>query len=138
MDRTLHLIRLERHGDTLVLVPTRSLRELEIKEFEPAARGVMRALLDPAIHHIVIDLVATDYFGSSALSLFLRAWKIVRDRGGRMVLCNVSLHETEILDVCGMHLWPVCSSRAKAFEFIRENAEPEACATSHCERLQAS
>lgn len=135
MDRTVPLIRLERHGKALVLVPTRNLRELEVKEFETAARSVMRALLDPTIRHMVVDLAATDYFGSSALSLFLRAWKIVRDRRGLMVLCNASLHETEILDVCGLHLWPICSSRAEAFEFIRENGEAVVCMIGHGERL---
>jgi anti-anti-sigma factor len=113
------ILDVERQGDTLVLVPAQDLRELECDRVEGAAGDVLGLLQDPSIRNIVIDFHRTDYFGSTALSFFLMVWKTIRQRQGTLALCNVSAHENEILDVAGLHFWPICASRAEALAAVQ-------------------
>ena len=48
---------------------------------------------------VVLDLGQTSDWDSSALSFCMRLWKVVRGRGGRVALCNVSDRERQMLEV---------------------------------------
>jgi anti-anti-sigma factor len=68
---------------------------------------------------VVLDFRKTDYYGSTALGFFVKLWKRVRDRDGRMAFCGVSDHEREILRVTHLDgMWPICSSREEAVQAV--------------------
>jgi anti-anti-sigma factor len=119
---TLGMIEMERQGDTLILSPYRDLRELEFEEIEAELREVIHGVRDNLeLKHVVVDFGNTDLFGSTALGLFLRLWRTVRSRDGRMVFCNVSPHEKEILAVTRLgDIWAVYPSREEAVAAIKQ------------------
>jgi anti-anti-sigma factor len=115
------LFAIEQHDDTLLVVPVRDLRELECQWIEAGARDVLELLNGSAVRKVILDFHRTDTFGSTALSFFLRLWKAVTGRHGRLAFCNVSAHETEILRVTRLdRLWPVCLSRDEAVAAVSE------------------
>jgi anti-anti-sigma factor len=72
------------------------------------------------VKHIVLDLHKMDYCGSTALGAFVSLWHGVRERGGRLALCNISKHERELLGVTNLdYLWPLCPSRVEALRAVR-------------------
>jgi stage II sporulation protein AA (anti-sigma F factor antagonist) len=102
-------------GNTLIICPLHDLRELDQQELQQAGEAVLDALVHSPIQNVVIDLSKTDYFGSTALGVFVALWQETRRRMGRMALCNLSAHEREILEVTRLDdLWRLCSSRQDA------------------------
>jgi anti-anti-sigma factor len=120
MDTVVELMDVERLGDTLVLTAERDLREVEFEAIEEEQQEMLRRLAhDHSICNVVVDFRKTDSFGSTALKLLLRLWRVVRERGGRMALCNVAPYEQEILAVTRLgRLWPAYASRAEALEAV--------------------
>jgi anti-anti-sigma factor len=113
------LFAVERVGDTLVVTPLADLGELEYQQGEPEARAVYDLLNDPSVRGVVLDFGRTAYFGSSALAFFVRLWKAVSARGGRMAFCNLSSEEREILKHTRLDsLWPVCGTREEAMQRV--------------------
>src|SRR5436309_1889224 len=103
----------QRDGDTLILVPTANLSELEYAQH--VTDGIIALLQDAAIKNVVIDFQGTDYFGSTALGFFVRIWKNIKERNGRMAICNLSQHEEEILHITKLEgYWTVHATREDA------------------------
>ena len=110
----------EQHGDTLFLIPNVDLRELEFDTLEAGSAQVFEQLESDAVRNVVIDFHKTDYYGSTALAFFVKFWKRIKSRGGKMVFCEVSTHEQEILELTNLtSLWPVCKSRQDAIDVIQ-------------------
>jgi anti-anti-sigma factor len=117
---TTELFTLERVGDTMIVIPTSDLNEFAYQSIEAGADNVLSVLNDGSVKNIIVDLHKTSYFGSTALAFFIRLWKRVRERNGRMVLCNVSANEKEILQITKLDgLWPLAGSRVEAIRFSR-------------------
>ena len=73
-----------------------------------------------ATQSVFLDGLKTDYFGSTALGFFIRLHKMIKDHGGRMVLCNMSAHETEILEVTKLSdYWTIQPTREAALKSIK-------------------
>src|SRR5262249_42633527 len=106
---------IEAEGETIIVTPALDLRELDFQQVGAAGEDVL-ALLDRApARHVIVEFCQPDYFGSTALGVFVRFWKRIRSRNGRMAFCNVSEHEEEILRLANLDkLWPICSSREEA------------------------
>jgi anti-anti-sigma factor len=101
--------------DTLIVTLVADLPEADYQRFELEAAEALNRLRDPSLRNVVVDLGATDDFGSAALRFFVQLGQMVRDHRGRMALCHASAHEVEVLR--GAHLdglWPICGSRAEA------------------------
>ena len=114
------IFEIEQEDDTIIVVPTVDLRELDYQRIEDGARDVLDLLNGTGIKNVVLDFHKTDYYGSTALGFFVKLWKRVRLRNGRMAFCNVSAHEKEILQITSLdHLWPICSSRSEALEAVK-------------------
>jgi anti-anti-sigma factor len=110
----------EREGQTLVVTARTDLRELDYPEVEAGARDILHLLGNGTINNVVLDFHRTDYYGSTALGFFVKLWKRVRERGGRMAFCGVSDHEREILRITRLDgLWPICPSRQEALQAVR-------------------
>jgi anti-anti-sigma factor len=130
MATTVRLLEVERQGSTLILTVRQNLRELEFDEIEAEREEMLRQLAaDATLANVVADFAGTDYFGSTALGLFVRLWHEVRSRGGRLALCNLSGAEQEILAVAGFGgIWPVYASRQEAVAAVQ--TEPAAPTTA--------
>lgn len=114
------VLRVEHDGDTLIMIPRSGLSELTYEEFTAAVEDLLADKQLPAFQNVVIDFFETDYFGSDILSVLLRVWRRVCSRHGKMAMCNVSRHETEILHLTRLDtLWPICSNRDEALRRIR-------------------
>jgi anti-anti-sigma factor len=112
------IFEIEQDCDTIIVVPTGNLRELEFLRIEAGAGDVLA--LANGVKNVVLDFHKTDYYGSTALAFFVKLWKRVSRQNGRMAFCNVSDHEKEILQVTKLdHLWPICSSRNAALEAVK-------------------
>jgi anti-anti-sigma factor len=110
----------ERDGPTLLVTALRNLQELDYAEIEAGARDILHLLENGTIKNLILDFHNTDYFGSMALAFFVKLWKLVRDRGGRIAFCGVSDYESEILKMTKLDgLWPICSSRKEALKAVR-------------------
>jgi anti-sigma B factor antagonist len=110
----------EKEGDTLIVLPAADLRELDYQRIEAGARAIIELLHGPGVRNLVVDFGRSDYYGTAGLNCFLRFWKVVRERNGRMAFCNVSAHEKEILRVTNLdHLWPICPSSAEALAAVK-------------------
>jgi anti-anti-sigma factor len=106
--------------DTLIVVPTVDLRELEYQRIEEGAREILERLNGTGVKNVVLDFHKTDYYGSTAFGFFLKLLKRVRTQNGHMAFCNVSDHENEILQITKLdHSWPICSSRSEALKAVK-------------------
>jgi anti-anti-sigma factor len=115
------IFEVEQVGDTLIIVPVVDLRELDHVRIEEGASRILDLLDGTGIKNVVLDFHKTDYYGSTALGFFVRIWKRVRRRKGRIAFCNVSDHEKEILQITTLdRSWPICSSRGEALEMVRK------------------
>jgi anti-anti-sigma factor len=111
------MFEVERAGETIIFTPAVNLGELE--NVESNAGGVIEVLSDLSIKNLVMDFHKADYFGSSALALFVKLRKIVTGRNGCMAFCNLSEHELEILHVTRLDkLWTICESREQAMKAV--------------------
>jgi stage II sporulation protein AA (anti-sigma F factor antagonist) len=108
----------DRDGDILILTPLINMSELEYSQTMSAE--ILALFNDTTIRHLVLDFQKTDYFGSTALGFFIRLWKMIKDRGGRMVMCNMSAHESEILEVTKLtEYWSIVPTREAALKAIQ-------------------
>jgi anti-anti-sigma factor len=116
------IFEIEQQGETIIVVPTLDLRELDYQWIEEGARKIFGLLNGTGVKNVVLDFHKTDYYGSTALGFFMKLWKRVRMRNGRLAFCNVSNHEKEILQIMKLaHLWPICSrSRSEALEAVKQ------------------
>lgn len=117
--KTTSALPLEQVGETVVITPTNNLNEFAFEQIERDATHVLNLLEGGDVKNIVIDFSHTDYYGSTALSFFVKLWKRVRHGGGNMAVCNLSEHEREILNITKLDsLWAICESRDDALSLV--------------------
>ena len=119
----LGLFDVEEQNDVLIVAPTTNLSELLYAQLVSSGALVFDWLAKSPLNHVVLDLERCDYGGSSALGMFLKMWKWVSSRGGKMVLCNVSANEREVLQVMKLdQLWTICDSRQAALDHLHDGS----------------
>ena len=121
MDSPADFFHVEHDGDTLIVTPTANMGELDQEPVNNAMKRLLSDLHASKVRNLVFDFQRTDYFGSTALGFFVRIWKTICTRDGRMVFCNVSTHEKEILKVTRLdQLWDICPTRTDALQAVRK------------------
>ena len=111
----------EPRDNTLVVVPVINLRESDCQQIEEAAADLFQLLDRSRYQNIVLDFYKTDFYGSMALAFFVKLWKWARNRNGRLIFCNLSGHEKEILEVAHLdQLWPICDTKSEALRTVQE------------------
>ena len=69
---------------------------------------------------VVFDLSEVSYFGSVFLALLLRCHKLVKTRGGELVLCGASQLALELLHITALDtLWAIYETKEAALEAVR-------------------
>ena len=106
---------LKPHGDCLVVIPAASVEKMRWDLIEPAAMIILEPLKALSVPMVVFDLSRVAYFGSVFLALLLRCHKLVKTRGGQLVLCGPSEMARELLRVTSLDtLWAIYDSREEA------------------------
>lgn len=103
---------LEVHGSVSGLGDDAALSEVE---------SVITHLQQGAVQHVVVDFGQSPYFGSALLETLRRIWNEAHERGGKMLLCNVSTVGREILQIAKFdHLWPIVATRIDALKQLKQ------------------
>jgi anti-anti-sigma factor len=89
------IFQVEYDDQTVIVVLQVDLRELDFNRIEEQGKEILDFIGGPGVKNVVLDLAKTDYYGSTALSFFVKIWKRVRQRNGHVALCNLSAHERE-------------------------------------------
>jgi len=111
-------------GSTLIVMPLSSVGSLAGENVNHELNDLVTRLDDSGLKHVVFDFAKVSYFGSSMLGAMHAMWKHVSAADGKMVVCNVSDVEREVLQVSRFDtLWPVYDSREEALAAV---AEPSA------------
>jgi anti-anti-sigma factor len=106
---------IERDGETIIVTPQTNLRELDFLNIEDGARDILNLLKSAPIKNVIMDFHKTDYYGSTALGFFVKLWKRIRERNGKLIFCNLSEHELEVLQVTKLDaLWSICTTKDEA------------------------
>lgn len=111
MHSPVDLFELDQSGSSLIVRPVANLGEFEFERIDAEITDLLQRLQDSDIRNVVVDFHRCAYFGSSAVSALLRIARAVRERGGEMVLSNLSKCEREVLDVLHLgELWTIRNS----------------------------
>jgi anti-anti-sigma factor len=109
----------EQIGETVVITPSKDLRELAFEQIEADAEHALQLLDGIHVKNVVVDFCQTDYYGSTALSFFVKLWKRVCEIDGGMAFCHLSAHEREILGITKLDtLWAICETREEALRCV--------------------
>lgn len=116
------LLSIECRNGVIVVTPLSDLGEFAVNRVEKGAEQALTKFQETHdCRHVVVDFCRTDYFGSSALGLFVRLWKRVRQRQGRMAMCNLSKHESEVLKITRLdEFWAICDTLEEATASVLE------------------
>ena len=110
---------LEWHGDAVVVVPASNVESMSWDVVEQAAVLVLQPLSRQKVPLVVFDLGQVSYFGSVFLALLLRCHKLVRQKGGELVLCGASKLARELLQITNLDtLWAIYDTREEALEAV--------------------
>ncbi len=112
-------IRIERHGDIAVIIPSSEVEKLPENLMEQAARLVLAPLQDSPPNGLIFDLSQVDYVGSVFLSFLLRCHKRVKEHGSEVVVAGASKRARELLHMTALDtLWAMYETRAEAIEAL--------------------
>ena len=79
----------------------------------------MSPIREQEVPMVIFDLSEVSYFGSVFLALLLRCHKLVKSRGGELVLCGASVLAVELLRITALDtLWAIYDSREEALEAV--------------------
>ena len=110
---------LDWHGNTVVITPAGNVESMRWDLIEQAAEVVMEPLRDQEVPMVIFDLRDVSYFGSVFLALLLRCHKLVKTRGGELVLCGASKMASELLHVTALDtLWAIYDTRDDALDAL--------------------
>lgn len=105
------------HGDSVVITPAANVESMQWDLIEQAAEVVMAPLKEQNVEVVIFDLSDVNYFGSVFLALLLRCHKLVKQRGGELVLCGASQMALELLRLTALDtLWAIYDTPEEALE----------------------
>jgi anti-anti-sigma factor len=103
----------------VVVIPAANVESMRWDLIEPAAAIIFEPLNSQSVPMVIFDLSQVNYFGSVFLALLLRCHKLVKSRGGELVLCGPSEMARELLRVTSLDtLWAIYDSREEALSAL--------------------
>lgn len=110
---------LQWHAGTVVIIPASTVENMRWDLIESAAEVVMEPIRSSSVPMVVFDLSDVNYFGSVFIALLLRCHKLVKTRGGEMVLCGATKMAMELLKVTNLDtLWAMYDTRDEALSAL--------------------
>lgn len=122
MQSATNLFALDCRDGTVIVTPTDDLSEFQFRELTEQANHAFKELeKSDDNRNVVLDFRNTDYFGSTALGIFVQLWSRVCRRGGRLAFCNLSERERLILHITQLDTqWPLCDTLDDALEAVKQ------------------
>ena len=112
-------IRIERHGDIAVVIPSPEVERMPENLMEQAAQLVLAPLRADPPSGLIFDLSQVDYVGSVFLSFLLRCHKRVKEHGSEVVVAGASPRARELQHMTALDtLWALYDTRAEAIESL--------------------
>lgn len=114
---------IEQHGLITVVQLGREYGSLDFGAAEDLNGHLshLASKIDPP--YLLLDCWNTDYFGSLFISVLIRCYRIIRERGGRFVLCCLRPHLQQELNALHLELlWPTHGSIEEAEQSMIEIA----------------
>ena len=110
---------IEWHGNTVVIAPSGDVESMNWDLIDQAAQIVMSPLRSREAPMVVFDVSDLSYFGSVFLALLLRCHKLIKSRGGELVLCGASKMAEELLRITALDtLWAIYDTREEALQAV--------------------
>ena len=114
------VFKVERDGDTLIVLPQGPALHFQHKEVHLESNALYRLLDDRALKHVIIDLQDVDYVDSVIISSILRCLTKTKQKRGKSVFCNVSENMSELLKCIRIgKLWATFDTRDAALAEVR-------------------
>jgi len=121
------VFKVERAGDTLVVLPQGPALHFQHHEVHVESNALYRVLDAPEMKNVVVDLCDVDYVDSVIISSILRCLTKTKQRRGKSVFCNASENMKELLKSIKLgKLWPNFASREEALAFINGDGDSAA------------
>jgi len=107
-------------GTVLIVVPKGDCSSLEAAVLEEELREILKQVASSGVTGLVVDLEQAPYFGSTMLGGLIKLWRSMKLVHGRLVLCNVSPGELDVLSATRLDsVWAIFPTRAAAIEALR-------------------
>jgi anti-anti-sigma factor len=114
------LLHFEIDGSLLIVVPQGDCSSLEAAVLEEELREILNNAPSGSATGMVVDLEKAPYFGSTMLGGLIKLWRSMKLEHGRLVLCNVSPGELDVLSATRLDsVWAVSPTRSAAIEALR-------------------
>ena len=116
-------LRTERHGPTLVVHLGRAYNSLDEASLEGVENALLEAAGEAETQNLVVDLSATEFFGSRFIESLFRAHNRIKRKGGRFVLSGLQPHPAEVIRISHLdRIWPLFASSELAVQSLAQNA----------------
>jgi anti-anti-sigma factor len=101
----------ERQNGAMIILPAGHMGSLAIDELLRQRSLLIETIERSGARFVLVDLSDVEYFGSMLLDTLCLIWKRVRQRDGRMAVCNVRGVAADILRKSRLNtLWPLYAS----------------------------
>ncbi len=115
------VFRLERSGDTTIVVPQGVATEFRYFEVHTESNTVIKQLDQHAVDKLVVDLAEVAEIDSIIIDSIIRMVRRVTNRGGKATICGASDSALKTLRSMRLDtLWPYFLSRAEALQSLQE------------------
>jgi len=102
-------------GNLLVVEPQGDCSSLDAVVLDREFHEILERVRTNPSTECVIDLEQASYFGSTMLAGMIRLWRAARAGKGRLVLCNVSSLERDVLSAVRLdNVWGIYPTRSAA------------------------
>ncbi|HUG89472.1 MAG TPA: STAS domain-containing protein [Planctomycetaceae bacterium] len=101
------------------------LNDAPWSEIERVGNDLLDQVRNTPARAMIVDLTALNYMGSALVALIVRVWKVIKERGGQLVVVNRDPMVMEVLRIAGLHsLWTIVETREEAIDAL--GASPQA------------
>ena len=117
------VFKVEREGDTLIVLPQGPALQFQHHEVHIESNTLYRALDAPQMKNVIVDLSTVDYVDSVIISSILRCLTRTKQKRGKAIFCNASENMKELLKSIKLgKLWPDFPTREDALAFVSGQA----------------
>jgi anti-anti-sigma factor len=119
MNRQLEAFKIDRAGTALVVAPQGDSHGFRYDALHYEYNQLHKALLEPELKHMVVDLGDVEFLGSLMLGVIIKLSRNVKEQGGKVLLCNVSDLMKSVLDSQNLgNVWPQFNGRDQALNAL--------------------
>ena len=121
MSDVMKVFRVERSGDTTIVVPQGITAEFRYFEVHTESNTVIKQLDQHGVDKLVVDLAELEKIDAVIVDSIIRMVRRVTNRGGKATICGASDSALKTLRSMRLDtLWPYFLSRAEALQSLQE------------------